>query len=293
MISLNILKNESIKQGFYRLFSEIINYAKNSLVNIERFDYSIHEARKSFKRLRSLIRIYRYAIDDEIFAELNTLFRDAGRQLSHFRDIDAISECLHKIEFKNGEKSDIIESLKIQIDSIRYSNDDEEISKAINNVISDIDASLEIVKNINLPDDMKPFIKKGIRKIYDNGRTLYYKNLIDESDILMHELRKKVKQLWDIALIFNSGEKEDEDYAEEIHLLSTYLGDYHDLVLTFEFVYEEKLIIEDDSLAKFKKILFKRKEKMSKRVFNQASKLFEKTPDIFAREFLQIFVSKR
>ncbi len=293
MISLNLLKNESIKQGFYRLFGEIINYAKESLINIERFDYSIHEARKSFKRLRSLIRIYRYAIDDEIFAELNTLFRDAGRQLSHFRDIDAISECLHKIEFKNGEKSEIIESLKIQIDSIRYNNDDEEISRAINNVISDIDASLDIVKNINLPDDMKPFIKKGIRKIYDNGRTLYYKNLIDESDILMHELRKKVKQLWDIALIFNSGEKEDEDYAEEIHLLSTYLGDYHDLVLTFEFVYEEKLIIEDDSLAKFKKILFKRKEKIGKRVFNHASKLFLKTPEIFAKEFLQNFVSKR
>jgi len=243
--------------------------------------------------LRSLVRIYRYAIDDELFAELNTLFRDAARQLSHFRDIDAISECLHKIEFKNGEKSDIIESLKIQIDSIRYNNDDDEINKAIKNVISDIDASLEIVKNINLPDDMKPFIKKGIRKIYENGRTLYYKNLIDESDILMHELRKKVKQIWDIALIFNSGTKEDENYAEEIHSLSTYLGDYHDLVLTFEFVYEEKLIIEDDNLAKFKKILFKRKEKIGKRAFTHASKLFEKIPDIYAKEFLNNFVNKR
>ena len=293
MISLNILREESIKSAFYRLFDSLTSYAKESLTNIERFDYSIHEARKSFKRLRSLTRIYRHAIDDEVFAELNTLFRDAGRQLSHFRDIDAISECLHKIEFKNGEKSEIIESLKIQVDSIRYNNDEEEISKAINNVIADIDASAEIVKSINLPEDMKPFIKKGIKKIYDNGRTLYYKNLIDESDILMHELRKKVKQLWDVALIFNNGSKEEVEYAEEIHALSIYLGDYHDLVLTFEFVYEEKLILEEESLAKFKKILFKRKEKIAKRAFNQASQIFEKAPDIFAKDFLHKFVSKR
>lgn len=293
MISLNILKDETIKNAFYRLFDILSENAKESLTNIERFDYSIHEARKSFKRLRSLTRIYRYAIDDEVFAELNTLFRDAGRQLSHFRDIDAISECLHKIEFKNGEKSEIIENLKIQIDSIRYNNDEEEISKAINNVISDIDSSVDIIKNINLPDDMKPFIKKGIRKIYDNARTIYYKNLIDESDILMHELRKKVKQLWDVALIFNSNDKEDNDYAEEIHALSTYLGDYHDLVLTFEFVYEEKLILEEDNLAKFKKILFKRKEKIAKKAYNHAVKLFEKAPDVYSKEFLHKFASKR
>lgn len=293
MISLNILKNESIKNAFYRLFYELINSAKDSLTNIERLDYSIHEARKYFKRLRSLTRIYRYAIDDEVFAELNTLFRDAGRQLSHFRDIDAISECLHKIEFKNGEKSEIIEGLKIQVDSIRYNNDEEEISKAIKNVIADIEASVELIKSINLPEDMKPFIKKGIKKIYDNGRTLYYKNLIDESDILMHELRKKVKQLWDVALIFNNDDKSDNDYAEDIHNLSTYLGDFHDLVLTFEFVYEEKLIIEDDNLAKFKKILFRRKEKIAKRAYIQASKIYDKTPDIFVKEFLHKFISKR
>lgn len=292
MILINILENESINDAFSRIYFNVLAYAKTSLNNIERLDYSIHEARKSFKRLRSLIRIYKYAIEDEVFQELNTLLRDAGRRLSHFRDIDAIAECLSKIEAKNKENILLIEALKIQINSFRYNNDEASIAREIENVINDIEQTEAIIKNIELPQQIKSNIKKGVRKIYNNTRTLYYKNLINENDILMHEFRKKVKQLWDVALIFNLQTKEDIDFAENIHHLSTLLGDYHDLVMTFDFVVEERLILDDENAVKFKKILYKRKEKIAQKAFHQATLFLEKTPEVFTQEFLARFIKK-
>ncbi len=292
MIHLYILNDEDLKSAFYRLFDSIVSYAKSILLSSENYEYKIHEARKSFKRLRSLLRIYKYAIDDDIYNELNTLFRDAGRQLAHFRDIDAISECLSKFEVKSENNIKLINWLKKQIDALRFDNYNHEINLAINNVIVDIEKSIEIKNNIILAQNLKSLTKKGIKKIYDKAKTLYYKNMIDDSDIMMHELRKKVKFLWDVALIFNTQDSEDIKFAEEIHTLSTLLGDYHDLVLTFDFIYNEKLIIDEDNFVKFKKVLYKRKDIILQNAFTQASYIFGKPTDIFVAELLTKFNNK-
>jgi CHAD domain-containing protein len=285
MVNLKIQENESLKVGFYRIFSELVRYSLDKLTNIEQYDYAIHEARKSFKRVRSLLRIFKPAIDELVFEEFNMLFRDLGRTLSQFRDLDSITECLSKIKPKNEIKNEIITTLKIQIDNMRFNNDIDQMNKAINEVIDNLNNALNNLNKIELPDDCKPYIKKGIKKIYDIGRSQYYKNLLETNDILMHEWRKKVKQLWDVSLIFNDGSPEDETYAEEIHTLSTLLGDYHDLVLTFEFVYNEQLILDEESFIKFKKILIKRKDKLARQSFEQAQNIYKLSVEEFIKNY--------
>ncbi len=293
MVILSIKKEESVSNAFKRLFYELLDFAESNLSKIDKFEYSIHEARKSFKRLRSLLRIYRAAYDEEMFEELNVLFRDAGRKLSHFRDLDAISECLGKIELKETSNIELIDNLKTQIDGLRFGFDEEQITTEINDVISEIKAARKLLSDLVLNENAGTLVKKGIKRIYDNGRTQYYKSIIDTNDILMHEWRKKVKQLWDVVLIFNSGDKEDSDFAEEVHLLSTLLGDYHDLVLTFDFIAEEKLILDEENFVRIKKILYKRKEKISKKAFKQASIIYKIPTDIFSKEFLKKYYLKK
>lgn len=293
MVKLNIGKKETLKIAFFRIFNNLLDYSENCLKSGEKQDIIIHEARKSFKRLRSLLKIYRLAIDDDIYNEINILIRDSGRKLSHFRDIDAIAECLHKITPKNEPKHYLIEQLTLQVESLRMNYDIREIDNVITSVFDDINAIRELLAKIILPDELKTVTKKGIRKIYNNSRTLYYKNMIDMNDILMHEWRKRVKQLWDVSLFFNSGDEIDYNYAESIHLLSTYLGDYHDLVITFDFVYDEKLILEQENLIKFKKILFKLKDKISRKAFNHAANIYKFNKDEYTKQFLNNFNKKR
>ena len=57
----------------------------------------VHEARKSIKRSRALLRLVRSAIDDDAFKWLNIAIRDAGRALSAARDQDVLVKTMSQI----------------------------------------------------------------------------------------------------------------------------------------------------------------------------------------------------
>lgn len=77
---------EALDDSFRRVASREIRAARAALNEAgENFDTGIHEARRSFKRLRSLLRLASPALDP-CFAQENRRLRDAGRALSPARD---------------------------------------------------------------------------------------------------------------------------------------------------------------------------------------------------------------
>src|SRR5262245_1303063 len=57
-------------------------------------DEAVHEARKAFKKIRSVLRLVRPVIDEEKYREENIHFRDAGRPLTEVRDAKILIETL-------------------------------------------------------------------------------------------------------------------------------------------------------------------------------------------------------
>jgi len=65
----------------------------------------VHEARKSFKRLRTTVRLARDELGDEVYRRENAAFRDAGRRLAGARDSQVLLETLAALCERHPEKA--------------------------------------------------------------------------------------------------------------------------------------------------------------------------------------------
>src|SRR5262249_43493939 len=60
-------------------------------------DEAVHEARKSLKKIRAVLRLVRPAVGEKCYRRENTCFRDAGRPLTEVRDARILLETLDKL----------------------------------------------------------------------------------------------------------------------------------------------------------------------------------------------------
>jgi hypothetical protein len=66
---------------------------------------AVHEARKSFKRLRTTVRLARDELGDEVYRRENAAFRDAGRRLAGARDSQVLLETLATISERHPDET--------------------------------------------------------------------------------------------------------------------------------------------------------------------------------------------
>lgn len=61
------------------------------------FHTGIHEARKRFKKIRTLLRAMRHELGSATFKAENVFFRDIAQSIGAVRDAQALLECLGKL----------------------------------------------------------------------------------------------------------------------------------------------------------------------------------------------------
>src|SRR5262245_22712879 len=89
--------SESLPDGFRRLLAGHIEDALAQLIGKGEPGEAVHQARKSIKQARSLLRLIRPAIGDAQKAE-NDLLRSIGGKLSATRDAQVLNETLIGLE---------------------------------------------------------------------------------------------------------------------------------------------------------------------------------------------------
>jgi hypothetical protein len=84
--------DEGASEGIRRVARGQLELASNRLTDSGRKEIgeAIHEARKSLKRLRAVVRLARDPLGDDTYRHENRTFRDAGRKLSDVRDAQVI-----------------------------------------------------------------------------------------------------------------------------------------------------------------------------------------------------------
>src|SRR5262249_37152996 len=93
---------EPIPDGLQRIVQEEIDRAIAELSG-SGGEESIHEARKSIKRIRALLRLRRPALGDRYDGE-NRVFRDIGRALSPIRDAAALIGAVDALSERRGRE---------------------------------------------------------------------------------------------------------------------------------------------------------------------------------------------
>ena len=106
--------SESLPKGIRRIAREEIESAERLLrhTTAANREEAIHEARKSIKKARALLRLIRPQLDGS--REDDRLLREIGHKLSAYRDAQAIIEMFDNLnrKFKNTLKSAAVSSIR-------------------------------------------------------------------------------------------------------------------------------------------------------------------------------------
>jgi CHAD domain-containing protein len=198
---------------------------------------AIHEARKDIKKTRAALRLIRHVIGDEVWRRENDHYRDTARTLSSFRDAEILVEALDGLGERfgaavQGRFAGLREQLDQENSSVR---DDGTMERAMAGATGTLTAGRSRIDRLSLDGDGWELIGPGLHRSYRRGRKRLRAVEEDASVTNLHELRKRVKDLWyQLRLIREADPELIGSHADYAHDLSDHLGDDHDLALLRE-----------------------------------------------------------
>jgi CHAD domain-containing protein len=244
---------------------------------------AVHEARKSFKRLRTTVRLARDELGDEVFRRENRAFRDAGRRLAGARDTRVLLETLDAVGERRPDAAPpagvagFRRTLAGQHGAAQRGLRD---GTARAEVLSELRQARARVPDWPLERQSLDSLAPGFKRIYRRGRRAYRRARREPKSENMHELRKRAKDLWYAAQIVRpASPKQMKRVAREAHELSTLIGEEHDLALLAERVGERQDRFDDEAArAELAREIERRREALQPEALGVAGHLYRKKP---------------
>ena len=284
--------NKLVSEGIKRIILERVDQAINDLVDpaIDR-DEGVHDARKCFKRIRAILRLVRNGIGQDIYRRENICFRDCGRLLAPARDSFVMVETLDALVAHFAEElpmqtvADVRGKLLERYDTISR--------KVIyeSTVIEDVVAILWEAREriLELPIECEGFLalSKGLQRVYRRGRQAMIAAYADPHPEAFHEWRKHVKYLWYHLEILEMLWPNFllDGLASELHQLSDYLGDDHDLAELHHTLTENLQVYGDkNALLTVARLIAQRRLELEMAARPLGERLYFDKPQVFIRQ---------
>jgi CHAD domain-containing protein len=243
-MAYRLRSDESVPAAIKRIASEELESAAAQLTGkgaAER-DEAIHEARKSIKKVRALLRLMRPELGDTYAAE-NTQLRDTGRKLSEFRDAGAILETFYGLreKYRDELKGHTLESIHGGlVERKEQAGRTAGIGQVLRKLAAALRAAGRRVRVWPLLTDGFPAIAPGLERTFRSGQKAFAQVLAHPSPENYHEWRKRVKDHWyHVRLLEDVWIEVMQAYERSLKDLETWLGDDHNLVVLREKVVSE------------------------------------------------------
>ncbi len=195
---------------------------------------AVHEARKSFKKIRSLLRLARSGLDRKEFRKSNRFFRDAGREIRAVRDAAALIEALDGLSrryFKRKPPAIVGKLRRMLAADARRLARELAAQEVLSHAARRLEPQLKRVKAWKLGGlkwkDAISAWGRASRKCRQ-ARAAAQASAADER---LHQWRKRVKDLWQQTLLLRSACPELRERMEELQTLADLLGEDRDLAL--------------------------------------------------------------
>ena len=242
---------------------------------------AVHETRKSLKRLRATVRLARDELGDEVYRRENVALRDAGRRLAGARDSQVLLETLDTLSERYPDAA-----RRERFDRYRRTLADEHAAAqrrlredaAIGEVLSELRAARGRVPAWPLEREGFDALAPGLRRIYRRGRREYRAARKEPGSESLHELRKRVKDLWYAGQIVRvASPKKMRRMARRAHSLANLIGEDHDLAILGERAMERRDQFEDDAAVRdLAKLIERRRAELQREAMGLAKRLFGK-----------------
>ena len=243
----------------------------------------IHQARKRFKELRALLRLVRKPLGKH-FADDNRRLRDAGRRLAESRDATAMLESWEALAKRNPplfsrEPFRQIHSrlqLRAAPDGEVHADLDQEVAQ----VLAELRALSQEVRDWKLRGKGFALLAAGLRRTYTEGAEDLARAAQSDTDELLHEWRKRVKDHWyHCQLLAPCWPRALENRADQLKQLADALGDDHDLAMMTQLMQQEQeLFGTPEAQRELESCIEARRVQLQQRALRLGRRLYAEPP---------------
>jgi CHAD domain-containing protein len=287
MKGFRISERESVKETINRiLYEQIDGILENCENKRDDFHKSIHEIRKSIKRIRAVLRLVREEIGYSSYYRENVFYRDINRSTSYLRTLNVLTLSLENIQTDLADKlePERIEPLLVDIRQQR--------EKMLAGMLSSDrvlkDLSVQFMDGRSriptLPIHNNKFEARagGIERMYRQGKA-YLNDSIKKTDThQLHDMRKRMKYLWyQIEILKPVYPGLLKAYGSSLESISERLGIYHDLAVLSAYLQENETGLEEMVRDTVIEACEFKKSAMLPDIFSQASAAYTEEPEAF------------
>jgi CHAD domain-containing protein len=211
---------------------------------------AVHGARKAIKKQRSLLRLAAPGLDADDRRRENSSLRSMAHELGGAREADALLGALDGLaeRFAGQIPEATIELVRERLSKERDRGRDALLEAQVPARVSEeLQAAMLRVENLSLQREGWKAIAGGLGRSYRRGRRAMRKARKAPTPELMHEWRKRSKDLWyELRLLKPIAPGAVGGAANDADRLADLLGDLHDLALLDNAVHRIKDDLPDD-----------------------------------------------
>jgi CHAD domain-containing protein len=245
---------------------------------------AVHDTRKDLKKLRSLLRLVREGLGEQRYRAENDRYRDAARQLSPARDAEVSLATLAALRERYPTQAPAATTLQQSLDQehgqLAVGGDalDERLAHAADAIAGGAAA----IDDWPLDGDDFDLVRAGIERAYRRGRRDLRAVRDDPSAEIVHDWRKRVKDLWyQLRLLQDAWPPVLKAAASEAHELADLLGDHHDLSVLVEKARDQAA--EDPDTAALTELAEQRQAELLVAALQLGDRLYAEKPSRFTR----------
>jgi CHAD domain-containing protein len=286
---------QSVPDNVRRIVTEQIDLAVQQLRarDTKKRDEAIHEARKSIKKIRGVLKLVRPELG-RIYRTENDALRSIGGKLSELRDAGAMIEMLDSLAEKYSGKlrHSSLHSIR---QGLERSKREKERALQVSKVMRDAAARLltlrKRVLQWPLSSDGFDALAWGLKDSYRRARKAMAAAKKKDKPELYHEWRKRTKDHWYyVRLLESLWIDVMEPRERNLHDLETWLGDDHNLiVLQQQLDGATEAFGDDREKTLFKALAQERRNELRENSFISGQRLFEEKPKQFVRRMAELW----
>ncbi len=278
--------NEKPDEAFRRIITEQIEFILKLYESDEELSFIVHNSRKSFKRIRSTLRLIRFNMPDGWFKEQNIFFRDLSMQVSEMRDAHVLMESLEILQEDPTLRINAFNTAEL-LQLIQKEVEEQEQILREENVLQvkhDLLQKHTVLKEMTSIGNSLRDLTKGLKSIYGEGFKSMQTAYLNPNPEHFHEWRKQVKHLLYAREILDSVWTVTAGCAYiEVKELSDMLGLDHDLANLREYLQAkaDSGDIPAETAEDFRAEISKKRQKLQRLAEHLGKQIYAESDEFF------------
>jgi len=294
---------ESVRESLRRIAREELTSAASRLrqATARSRDEAIHEARKSIKKVRAILRLMRGELGGEYQIE-NRRLRDVGRRLAVYRDGSVMIETLDQLGKQIGKNQANDRTTRTLaairrglVENKRRQQRGTRMTDAMRRAGEALLAASARVNRWRLVMDGPVALAPGMETAYRRGRAGLTAARRHARPELCHEWRKRVKDHWyHLRLLENRWNPATRAREKDLKQLETWLGEHHNLeVLSTKLAAEAVTRRKPDEAKLGRKLIGGLQHELRHKAIALGERLYSEKPEEFRKNLAALWRRRR